>query len=158
MNKEENIFTQINDLEKYDKPLINIYEKLIAPVMNEEVQGVPNFKWEQTMCQESNALARCDYDTYESLKAPAKEPPTVTTQSHTPILIMTVFLIHSMKQLIYWVKKLTVIILAYLITQPATEVMKGMTATWAGTPITISQETGGILYIILRQISHFFDT
>ena len=40
MNKEENIFTQINDLEKYDKPLTNIYEKLIVPVMNEEVEGV----------------------------------------------------------------------------------------------------------------------
>jgi hypothetical protein len=63
-----------------------------------------------------------------------------------------------MKQLIYWEKKLTVIILAYLITQPATEVTKGMTATWAGTPTMIFQETGGILCIILMQISHFFDT
>ena len=73
MNEQEkNIFTQISDLEKYDKPLTNVYEKLIVPVMNEEVEGVANFKWGQTMCQESSALARCDYDTYESLKAAGK--------------------------------------------------------------------------------------
>lgn len=72
MNKEENILTQINDLEKYDKPLTNIYEKLIVPVLSDEVEGVANFKWEQTLCQESNALARCGYDTYESLKSAGK--------------------------------------------------------------------------------------
>ena len=68
MNEEENIFTQTNDLEKYDNPLASIYENLIVPAMNEDIQGVPNFKWEQTLCQGSSALARCDYDTYELLK------------------------------------------------------------------------------------------
>jgi hypothetical protein len=63
------MFSQSVKLEKYIESLNNLYESFIVPVLDGKQQGSASFDCEATpLFFGTDTLARCDYNTYKSIK------------------------------------------------------------------------------------------
>ena len=69
------MFSQSNKLENYIEPLNNLYEDFVAPILEDRLPGVASFDWENSPLHSgTDALNRCGYDAYESIKSLSNKP------------------------------------------------------------------------------------